>query len=242
MNTTWRKKVLSEKKFPILPCPEFTTFPFCLTEYFYMYICICYILHAGGGTTFWHEDRNYCLHYSSSTLCLMIFIFYGFVCMYLSKPRISFIHQCVICVELYLTTCTTNWSLFYSITCFQNLFFLNKLRFFSDLSNCWRSPVDTKTKKEERFYRHNKEPKKPNNKSTLQWKHIHPSHLQASIIYSNRDSSNGNHASSVPSMFALPCFANISQTQSYSSFLVLIKILSRTTNLFFFCPTVLTCR
>lgn len=35
----------------------------------------------------------------------------------------------------------------------------------------------------------------------------------------------------IPSMFALPCFPNISQTQSHSSFLVLIKILSRTSKL-----------
>lgn len=214
MNTTWRKKVLSEKDFPVLPCPESTTYPFCLTRYFYMYICICYILHAGGGTTFWHEDKNYCLHYSSSTLCLMIFIFYGFVCMYLSRPRISLIHQCVIWVELCLTTCTITWSLSYSTTCFQNLFFFfYKLSFVSDLSSCWRSPVDSKTKKEERFHRHDKVPKKTNNKSTLQWKHIHPSHLQASIFHLQWwRFKQCNYASSVPSMFALPCFANKSNT------------------------------
>lgn len=39
---------------------------------------------------------------------------------------------------------------------------------------------------------------------------------------------------------ALPCLPNISHTQSYSSFSVLIKILSRTSQLLF--SMVLTCR
>lgn len=127
-----KKRSCSKKiSFHNLPFPKSTTFPSVSQQSVFIYVCICYILHTGGGINLWHKDRNYCLHYSSSTLGLVILIFYGIICVYLSRSSISLIYSWLIWVELYLTTCTINWSLFYPITYFQKKFlFLKQLHFF----------------------------------------------------------------------------------------------------------------